>query len=64
MPNLPLSQLIFLGAVLFAFAAFTVTLLSVSLYTLIQPSPVRRPVAREVTPAKRVESSVALGHRR
>jgi hypothetical protein len=56
MPHMEIPQLVFLGSVLVAFGAFTVTLISVSLYTMAKRSPGEPMVAREVIPAKRTET--------
>ena len=54
MPAMPMSEVVVLGLILAAFAAFGITLFSVSLYvTLGKPGP-DPSVAREVTPARRV----------
>ena len=56
MPHMEIPQLVFLGSVLAAFGGFTVTLISVSLYTMTRRSPGEPMVAREVIPAKRTET--------
>jgi len=48
-------QLVFLGCVLAAFAAFALTLLGVSIYAAGE-RPAPEPIDREVTPAKRAAS--------
>ena len=56
MPHMEIPQLVFLGLVLAAFGCFTVTLISVSLYTMTGRSPAEPVVAREVIAAKRTET--------
>jgi hypothetical protein len=54
MPILPLSTLIVLGLVIAAFVAFGVTLFAASLYVAFGKPAREKPVAREVTPARRI----------
>ena len=56
MPHLPLAQLIILSLSIFAFAAFGVVLLAVSLW-MSKPDPAR-PIPREVIPASRARRTV------
>ncbi len=57
MPAMPTSEVIVLGLILAAFAAFGVTLLAVSLNVTIGARANGAPALREVTPAKRVDAN-------
>jgi hypothetical protein len=56
MPLMPVPQLAFLGSVLAAFGAFSITLIGVSLHTMAKRSPGEPLVAHQVIPAKRTEA--------
>jgi len=53
MPHFELSQLLALGAIVAAFLAFAIGLLSVQIYMLLPSERDAKPIRREVTPARR-----------